>query len=140
MSNIITNQYLTKVQEKAYNLESDTIKVALIDSTITPTKDHLTWSQLSANEVSGANYVAGGATLANSIVTQDDSGDLAKWDADDITWAAATITAARYAVIYNTTVSSEIIACIDFGSDTSTVASDFKITWSASGITTIAQS
>jgi hypothetical protein len=126
------------VQEKAYDLENDTIKVALLDDTVAPDKDDTTFSD--TNEISGTNYTAGGATLAGSVVTQDDSGDLAKWDAADITWSTATITDARYAVIYDTTVSNDIIAYIDFGSNKSSVASDFKITWSASGITTIAQS
>jgi len=125
MSNIVTNQFLTKLQEKAYDLENDTIKD---DTTFNDT-----------NEISGTGYTAGGATLANSTVTQDDSGDLAKWDATDITWSTATITDARYAVIYDTTVSNDIIAYIDFGANKSSVASDFKIIWNASGIITIAQ-
>lgn len=137
MANVITNQYLTKVQEKAYDLENDTIKVALLDDTVAPDKDDTTFSD--TNEISGTNYTAGGATLAGSTVTQDDSGDLAKWDATDITWSSATITDARYAVIYDTTVSNDIIMYIDFGSNKSSVASDFKLTWNASGITTSAQ-
>jgi len=137
MSNIVTNQFLTKLQEKAYDLENDTIKVALLDENETPSKDDTTFND--TNEISGTGYTAGGATLANSTVTQDDSGDLAKWDATDITWSTATITDARYAVIYDTTVSNDIIAYIDFGANKSSVASDFKIIWNASGIITIAQ-
>ena len=137
MANVITNQFLTKLQEKAYNLESDVIKVALLDDTVAPDKDDTTFSD--TNEISGAGYTAGGATLAGSTVTQDDSGDLAKWDATDITWSTLTMTDARYAVIYDTTVTNDIIGYIDFGTNRSSVSSDFKITWSASGLTTTAQ-
>ena len=138
MANLITNQFLTKVQEKAYNLESDTIKVALLNSTESPDKDDTTFSN--TNEISGTGYTAGGATLASSAVTQDDSGNLAKWDAADVTWSTATITNARYAVVYDTTVSNDILLYIDFGANKSSSGADFKIEWNASGIHTIAQS
>ena len=136
MANLITNQYLTKVQEKAYNLESDTLKVALLTSSETPSKDDTTFS--ATNEVSGTGYTAGGATLANVAVTQDDSGDLAKVDCDDVTWSTSTITGARYAVIYDTTNTKSLICSIDFGGAQTVTAGTFTIEWNASGIITLA--
>jgi hypothetical protein len=117
--------------EKALDLENDVIKVALMTSSYTPDKDTNTFDN--TYEVSGSGYVAGGATLASKIVTQDDTDDSAYWDAEDVTWANSTITA-RYAVLYDTTVSDTIIGVVDFGEDKSTTGEDFLIQWDEDGI------
>ena len=131
MANIITNNFKEKLMEGAYNLTTDTVKVALLTSSESPAAEDVTFSD--TNEVSGTGYTAGGATLANLTVTQDDTDDEGVFDADDVTWSTSTITA-RYAVIYNTTVSNEIMAYIDFTEDKSSSSADFKIEWNAEGI------
>lgn len=110
----------------------DTLKCALLTSSYTPSKDHLTYADLSG-EVSGTGYTSGGATLTSQSVTRDDTNDEAVFDAANVTWSSATITA-RYAVIYDTTNSNSLICCIDFGSDQSSSAGDFTISWNANGI------
>ena len=112
----------------------DTIKVALLDSSHSFVAGDDVWSDISANEVSGTAYVAGGATLAGQAVTEATT---TKWDGTDVTWAASTITA-RYAVLYDTTNTNSLIACIDFGEDKSSVGADFVIQWHANGIITLA--
>lgn len=136
MANIISNRFLTNLGEAGIDLENDVIRVALMLNTYTENKDTNTW--VNTFETSGTNYVAGGELLATSLVTQDDSGDLAKWDADDVEWAASTITA-QYAVVYDTTVADTILIVIDFGTDQSSNNGMFAVRWNASGIMTSAQ-
>ncbi len=51
------------------DLDSDTIKLALVTSSYTPDTDtHDFWNDVNSNEASGTGYSAGGATLANKAV------------------------------------------------------------------------
>lgn len=55
------------------DLANDTIKVMLLTSSYTPDLDHDFVDDVSANEVSGTGYTAGGATLASKAITDDDA-------------------------------------------------------------------
>jgi hypothetical protein len=118
-----------------------TVKVALVTSTYVAAADkdaHEFFSSVT-NEVSGSGYTAGGAALANKAVTQVDASDLAKFDADDVTWANATVTA-RGAVVYKdtgTAATSPLICLIDFTTDKSSSNGNFTIQWDAGGIVTL---
>jgi hypothetical protein len=63
----------------------------------------------------------------------------AKFDADDVTWAASggAITAS-FAILYNDTDADDPpVAFIDFdGAETAGTGTDFKIIWNANGIVT----
>lgn len=118
------------------DLDTDTIKVALVTSAYTPNADsHDNFDDVT-NEVSGTGYTAGGATLASVTVTADTTDDEGVLDAADITWGTATITA-RGAVIYKSTGTagtSKLVAYIDFGADKVATAGDFVLQWGAEGI------
>lgn len=124
----------------ALNLDLDTHKVAMFTNSITSpnfsTNTAYGSAPFNANEVSGTAYVAGGAPLTGTTLTDSPSGTL-KWDGDDVDWAASTISAARGAVAYADALTDELIAAIAFGADYSTVAGLFRIQWHASGIVTI---
>ncbi len=76
------------------DLDTDTLKLALVTSSYTPSTAHDEWADVSANEVStGSGYATGGETLANPVATNDNI------DYDDVTWTALTKTF-RYAVCY----------------------------------------
>lgn len=76
------------------DLDTDTIKVALVTSSYTPSTAHDEWADVSANEVStGSGYTPGGVTLANPVKTNSTI------DYDDVTWTSLTKTF-RYAVCY----------------------------------------
>ena len=138
MASGVYNQFKYQSLKKLIDLSADTIKVALLDSSHAFDADNSNWSSVSANEVSGAGYSAGGNTLASLSLTQDDSNDRAKWDADDSTWSSATITAA-HAVIYDDTATGDPLICsIDFGGNQSVAGGDFTIAWSATGILLLA--
>lgn len=136
----VYNNYKEQVFNATIDLVNDTLKVALLTSTYTPNIDtHDNFDDLT-NEVVGTGYTAGGETVTNPSVTQDNTNDLGKFDADDVTWTSSTITA-RYAVLYKDSgvaSTSPLIAYIDFGADKSSSAGDFKIQWNTSGILTAA--
>jgi hypothetical protein len=118
------------------DLDTDTIKVALVTSSYVPDQDAHDFFDDVTNEVTGTGYTAGGASLANKAVTADNTDNEGVFDADDVTWSTSTITA-RGAVIYKSTgtaSTSPLIAYIDFGADKSSSAGDFKIQWNSEGI------
>ena len=83
-----------------------------------------------SNQVSGTGYSAGGNTLTN--VTPTVSSTTALTDFADTTWSSSTITA-RGALIYNSSTTAgsanRAVAVVDFGSDKTTSAGDFTITF-----------
>jgi len=139
MADITYNRFRYNLMKKLLNLDAagDTIKVQLHTSSYTPNKDHNTTANLTNEVASGNGYATGGATLANQAISQVDASDVAKFDADDVTWSASTITA-RYAVLVDTTASNALICCFDFGSDQSSSSGNFTLAFNASGILTIA--
>ncbi len=134
MASGIYNRFKANLMKKDIDLEVDTIKVMLLSSSHAFNPDHNLVSQISANEITGTGYTAGGAALANKTVTQDDTNDKAKWDADDVSWQNSTITA-RFAVLYD--ANNNLIACIDFTEDKSSSNGEFKIQWHTDGIVTL---
>lgn len=125
---------------KEIDWNTDTIKVALVASGYTPDQDAHDYFNDITNELStGSGYTAGGATLANCTATYTGASNVAKFDADDVSWSSSTLTA-RYAIIYLSTgtgSTSPLIAYVDFGADVSSTSSTFTITWDAAGIFTI---
>ena len=116
---------------------SDTIKVALLSNAHTPNQaTHDFFDDVSANEITGTGYTAGGVTLASK--TSAVTSHTAALDAADTQWTGSTLTA-RYAVIYQltgTASTSKLIGLVDFGADVSTTSGTFTITWAAAGIAT----
>jgi hypothetical protein len=137
MASVIYNGFKKKIMDGSIDLDTDTIKVALTTSSYAANIDsHVFFSDIT-NEVTGTGYSAGGAALANKVVTQDNTNDLAYFDADDASWPTSTISAARYAIIYKSTgtaATSPLIACVDLGSDQSSSTSTLLIQWDTTGI------
>ena len=119
------------------DLDTNTIKVALVTNAYTPNVDtDIFWDDVSANEASGTGYTAGGAALAGKTVQTDTGDNEGVFDASDVTWSTSTVTA-RGAVVYmstGTASTSPLICYFDFGSDKSSAAGDVKIQWNAEGI------
>lgn len=130
---------ITKAFNKEIDWDTDTIKVALVANTYTPNQDtHDYWDDVSANEISGTGYTAGGITLSSKTVGYTAGTNVTKFDAADVSWTSSTLTA-RYAVIYlstGTASTSPLIGYVDFGSDQSSSAGTFSIVWDSAGIFT----
>lgn len=136
MADVIYNSFKKKIMDGSIDLDTDTIKIALVTSSYTPDQDAHDFFDDVTNEVSGTGYSAGGASLANKAVTADNTDNEGVFDADDASWSTSTITA-RGAVLYKSTgtpSTSALIAYIDFGSDKSSSAGTFTIQFNAEGI------
>lgn len=141
MASKLYGSFIAKALNKEIDLDTDTIKVALLTSAYTPNQDvHDYFDDVVANEVTGTGYTAGGATLTGKSVSYNPSTNETTFDADDVTLASSTITA-RYAVVYDaspaTNATRPLIGYVDFTSDQSSTNGNFTITWDATGIVKI---
>lgn len=122
-----------KLVNGGIDLDTDTIKAALLTASYTPNIDTQVFlSDVNTNEVAGTGYTAGGATLTNAALTVDTTNDRVYFDADDTTWPNSTITGARYVLLYKSTGSaatSPLIGYIDLLASKSTVADTFYLQW-----------
>jgi len=112
ISQAITVSFKQDLMSPGGNLEAQTLKCALYDNTATLNEN--TAAYITANEISdsGTNYTTGGATLTNVAISTD--GTTAIFDADNVSFANATISA-QAALIYNANNSNSAIAVLDFG-------------------------
>lgn len=113
---------------------NDTIKVALVKSAFVPDQDaHDFWNDVSANEIAGTGYTAGGKELAEKTLVYDAATNTLRLDAKDVEWKEAIFTA-RFAVIYKDTgvdAESPVLAYVNFGEGNSVASGTFKLEWDA---------
>ena len=94
------------------NLAAQTLKCALYTNAATlnaTTAAYATTNEISA---SGTNYTTGGNALTNVAISVD--GTTAIFDADNVTFPNATISA-QAALLYNNSSANAAIAVLDFG-------------------------
>lgn len=115
-----------------------TVKVTL-HTGYTPNIDtHQVWADVSATEYGTAGgYTAGGKTLANKSVTQDNTNDRALLDADDVTWTslgALSPATPSHAIIWNDTPTSpaDPLICYVVLGTTATNGGNYTLQWSTS--------
>lgn len=121
-----------------------TLKLAIVTAAYTLDANlHDFWNDVSANEVSGTGYTAGGNACASPTWTGPDGSGVLTFDASDpATWSqnAAGFSNGRRAILYYDTGVSTTSRLVgysnDFGADAGNVAGDFSVTFSASGIYT----
>jgi hypothetical protein len=108
------------------NFGSNSFKIALY--TASATLDATTTAYTTSNEVVGTGYTAGGKALTVSP-TPTSGGTTAYVSFSNVSWAASSITA-RGALIYNDTLAGKnAVAILDFGSDKTSTASTFQISF-----------
>jgi hypothetical protein len=141
------NELAVSLAEKKVNLETDTIKLALITNGVTPTANDADprWGAGSGvdydgNEVStGGGYSAGGLACANPALTR--TNDVATFDADDpatIDQNGAGFTNAYWGILYSDTATNkDCIGFLDLDGPVSEQAGQIDINWNANGIATI---
>lgn len=126
---------------------SGTLKLAIVTSAYTPDQAaHDFWDDVSASEVSGTGYTAGGNACASPTWTDGGAGGTLTFDANDpATWSqnAGGFSNGRRAILYydtGTPGTSRLVGYSnDFGADAGNVAGDFSVTFNASGIYTSAR-
>lgn len=113
------------------NSTGDTFKLALYTSAAS--LDKTTTAYTSSGEVgSSGSYVAGGGVSAVALASLLPvlSGDTACLAFSTLTFTSATITA-RGALIYNYSKSNKAVCVLNFGSDQTSTAGNFTITFPA---------
>ena len=111
------------------NSSGDKYKLALYTSSATlnsATTSLLTSSP--TNEVTSANYSAGGGALVNAPTSL--TAGVARADFADLSFQNVTLTA-RGALIYNDTNADKAVAVLDFGGDKTATAGTFTIQFPA---------
>ncbi len=112
--------FLTDLGTGVHNLNSDTVKVALLKPAYTPDYDnHQSYADVKPQELdtSGTGYTAGGVALSNKNFTYDPALNVATLNADPVTVTSLNTTV-RYAVVYRvggSDATSRLIGLIDFG-------------------------
>ena len=124
----------------------DTFKLFIVTSAASVAASATTpaYGDWSANEVSGSNYTATGATLASQSFNE--ASGTATFDAADVTWSQASggtsgFTGAYKAILYDDTVTSPAdpaICFIDLGGPVNNNDGDVTVSWNSSGIFTVA--
>jgi hypothetical protein len=121
---------------KEIDWTADTIMCALCTSSYTPDQDAHDYFNDITNEVSGSGYTSSGCTLTNTSGSYIAATNITKFDADDVLWLNATLTA-RYAILYDATsgsaASNPLIGYVDFGADVTATAGTFTLTWASDG-------
>ena len=136
------NQFELNVHQGDIDCDGDTFDVILMNTSHVFTATHTAKADIAANEIAaGSGYTQGAETLAS--VTLNESGGTLTFDAADSVWTASggSIVASD-AVIYSETAinpTDPLMCSIDFdGNQTAGDGTDFKITYNASGIFTVA--
>jgi len=124
-----------------HDLNSDTLKLGLVDDTLTPLAnvESPTWATYSDNEVAvTGNYTEDGETVANTAYSEADGvGTLAGDDVVIAQDADNGFQNAYWGILYNASSGSdEAIAFIDLGGPVSERSGEVTIAWNESGILT----
>lgn len=134
-------KFLNVTSLPASGLESETaVKVLMVTDTETPDFNADDFrADVTANEVSGTGYSAGGNTLTTTELTI--SGGVLTYDGADVSWASSTIANAMAGVGYfargGADTADELVFLSDFVTAASSSNGTFTIQWSASGIFTV---
>lgn len=133
---LIYNSCLEDLARGAIDFDTDTFKVMLVNATYAAIADetkkdsHLKRSAVTANEVTGTNYTAGGVASTFSV-TKDTANNRLDVTVGAVSWASATITAYG-AVVYKSRggadTADELVAYIDFGGAVTSTAGTFQLT------------
>jgi hypothetical protein len=132
----LTNRGKKLILDMAFRAQSEPIRyyVHLLTSSATITADTNTWSDISANEISGGGY--GEATAIRGVVdfdvsSENDSADQGEVQLADVNWTAVgSSIVARYAALTDDAGGSgghadnNVIAYWNFGSDQTTTATN----------------
>jgi len=140
------NQFPEFFGDNTIDLDADTFAIMLMNSSHVFTATNTVRTDVSANQIATANgytQATGGGTGELLVsVTWVNSGGTITFDAADASWTASggSIGPATDAVFFSDTAATDELAySIDFGaSETAGDGTDFKITWNASGIFTVA--
>jgi len=122
------NSFKQELLGGVHDLDTDTLKIALIKSSPTGTYGAATtnYSDVTGNsdEASGTNYTAGGQALDSATISL--SSNTAFVDFANEVFSNLTISADG-CIIYNSSQSNKAVAVFDFGGTVTSTSGDFTI-------------
>ena len=134
MASGIYNRFKANLMNGEADLSADGIRIALYNASHAFTATHTDYTTTNELATSG-NYTQGGVALANMTVHEAAT---TYWDADDVAWTSATFSA-YHGVLYNLSITNDLIASIDFGGVQTVSSGTFTVQWNASlGVITLA--
>jgi len=109
----ILNNFKEQILLGEVDCKNDIFKIALYsgayDSAII---DEATPVYSSTDEIVASGYTAGGMSLTNLSITQNDTDNLAYWNCDDVTWTALGTATITKAVLYDDSIASKYICVV----------------------------
>jgi hypothetical protein len=124
---MITQTVTTSFKYDCYtaqqNLSTDTLKMALYTAAANLNADTTVYA--ATNEVSSANYTAGGQTLTGVTVSISEATVYVSFN--NPSWNNVSFTC-RGALIYNSSKSNKSVAVLNFGSDKTVSNATFTVT------------
>jgi hypothetical protein len=131
------NSFKQELLGGVHDLDTDTIKLALIKASPTGTYNASTtnYSDVTGNsdEASGTNYTTGGNSLTGATISLDSGTAIV--DFTDSTFSSATVSADG-CIIYNSSQTNKAIAVIDFGGTKTSTNGDFVVQFPAAAAAT----
>lgn len=124
------------------DFDTDSFRMVLVGAGYTP--DQLTddtWSDISANEISGTGYTANGVAL--TVTTSSPADRVIQIDCDDQSWPSSTLSGVAYAVIVRDADGNGSLAGTDIpvfcceledGGTVSTTNGTLSVTINANGV------
>jgi hypothetical protein len=121
----LSNHWRYQVGAKAVDIQNDTFKAILVNTTFAFDKDaHATLADVIASSspelATGNGYTQQNKALTGGTWTEDDANDKGIRTFDNITWTASggSIGPTGALVIYDdTTADDTVVGCVDFGDD-----------------------
>ncbi len=132
----VHNNFKEQLMKKTIDCVNDTFKMAMYTVTHTWSKDGADVAYSATNEIVASGYTAGGKTLTTLAVTQDDTNDWGKWDADDVEWTSLAAASPRHAELYDDTTATKWVL-IHWELATDSNGGNYKLQFSTNGIMTI---
>lgn len=135
MASVVTN--LAKETMIAAISGTD-LKIALLNNVVSATagilSDYNSWTSLSAFEISGTGYTAGGVSLSGLSAYSSSSTDRAYFNGNSIIWNTVTISTYGYALYRST--SNLVVVIVEFSGDKPKVSTSgpFSIAWNSNQI------
>lgn len=110
----ITNSFKSDILQGVQNLLTDNLYLALY--TATANLNANTTAYNASNEVSSANYTAGGQLVTGVTIQTDTQTNIVYVSFNNVTWTNVSFVC-RGALLYNASKSNKSIAILNWGSD-----------------------
>lgn len=131
------NEFKEELLKGLVDMDGHTFKMILVTGYTPNIDSHNAYSDVSAYELSGTGYTAGGATLGSLTVTKDTSNDRAVFDAADVTWTSISAGTPSHAILYDESHATDCLVAY-WEVTTATNGGNYTLQFGADGVLTLA--